>query len=197
MPMKEFKTSDNLDSHLEQRAVYNIEARRDRESRIEWILKIYSIFGLLGALVLISLFILKSFDIVLGEEEKIYLASAVLFIIISVFSRMILVRRKQRSIMLFPDELMIFLFLKEWKRFEFNLDKYLEKNNYETRKGAINQKVASIEKLGVFDELDTMTINLILKIRNKIVHEANFENYQAIEHAIKSLENLNIKLEKY
>jgi len=172
-----------------------IHLKRESKRKIHQILKLYVFLGMSVFIFSMAYVAIIELDISFLSENRLIAIAGLFGLILSLMSFSLMAIKNIKKGELYEDEVVLVLFLREWVNFERNLDIFLERRGIKTRKGAIIQNLEEVRNLGIFDEVDSITGNLALRIRNQFVHEGDFLDLEKIELVIRSLQGLSKKLQ--
>jgi len=168
-------------NHKYEEALWESEKRFYSQRKIEVILKIYMLLGIITAVFGVAYFVLSTLDIELSNSQiNALLISGVGFTVAAMSWGMILVRRermyyeRQRKKSLDT----VAEFLRYWAKFENIGKEVLEKEHREFNKYSIREIIELLHKEGKLDKSDILALEEAIQLRNSVVHKGDDLPYE-------------------
>ncbi|MCW2405267.1 hypothetical protein M2336_001896 [Sphingobium sp. B1D7B] len=193
-PIPDAETMDQLDSiQLEARA------REVRFIKLDVILRLYAVIGLLAAVLALAYFGFSFLKITLTEDQRIALIMAGSGVTVSAMSYSLLIIRRRLSDLRvdnFQTASLDLDLIKEWSRFEAIGRKVLEEKNIEFNSRSPRSILSTLESHELIPSELAREISAALDVRNKVVHNAEPQPQILVEAAARILANSNNKLQR-
>ncbi len=154
-------------------AFYDLGKRRRMRRKLDFILRAYSLMGLLLAIMAGGYFLLTLLPFELSIEQQVSLMIAGIGIALALMSRTMIVLRKEREV----EEMekmseyeSVTSFLDTWVRFERISKETLEKDNEDFNRHSLRSVISRLYEEGKLDKNDVIALDEALQTRNSIVH---------------------------
>ena len=150
-----------------------INARYSRRSRIELVLNIYSLLGVLLALLGAGYLILTLLPFELSHDQKLAAAVVGFGLAIAVMSQMVIsIRKKYDSDVVARkiDQESIVSFLNTWEKFEAVSRNALEKKGEKFDRYSLRSIISKLNSEGEIDDADVRALEEALQARNTVIH---------------------------
>lgn len=170
-----------------------------RERKREFILQIYSMMGVVLAMVGLSLMIKGEFLFQLDKTQQIAIITMTVGAVIALFPfffRRIFnladVARSTRDIS--PIDATS-VFVSRWQTIEALLRRHLEKRGHNAAREPFSSLVSTLQERGLLSDRDILTLKQLLSLRNQVVHESGYADKRMLERAIEISGELINKLQ--
>ena len=167
----------NRDHYSERREVeqdlWELEKRQKIRSRLEYILKIYIIFGALLALAGGVLFLFLTLNIQLSWSQQIALLTAGTGVVAAIGSWLLLQiqhNRLKREATAINRHMEAAEFVMKWSTFELKAKETLIQLGRDFNKYSIREVIEGLFGLDVIDQEDVLTLDEAINLRNMAVH---------------------------
>lgn len=164
-----------------EEALWESNKRFYTQRKIELILKLYMLVGIITAVFGVAYFLLSTLDIELSKSQiNALLISGVGFTVAIMSWGMIIVRRERLHYEQQRERSMdtVAEFLRYWAKFE-NIGKdVLEKEHREFNKYSIREIMELLYKEGKIDKADILALEEAIQLRNSVVHKGDELPYE-------------------
>ena len=153
--------------------LWEMEARLKKKSRVEQVLRLYTVLGALLGIFSLAYFFLSFLDVELTETQMTTLAMAGLGVALSLASWAMLIFRKQKQIeesaslnSLQQATKLMYL----WSEFEFTAKEKLNNHNIEFAKHSIRSVISALYENELISKKDIVLLEDVMQLRNSIAH---------------------------
>lgn len=166
---------ENIDFNKQnlEKDLWELEKRQSTRRRVETILKLYSLLGLVVAVFGIAYFILTTLDIEFTRVQQMALLISGTGIFLSVTSWALLMLRRERM----KDEVKKLQLMQElsefiwkWSKFEAISKEVLLRQGKEFNKYSIREIIEHLSHEGIIDKSDILLLEEAIQARNMAVH---------------------------
>lgn len=147
--------------------------RRASRRRIDFVLRVYSVMGLLLAIIASAYFGLTLLPVDLSSSQQIALATAGIGIALTTISRTLIILRKQREneeIEKLQEYKAISDFLETWSQFESASKSALAEGDSDINIHSLRAVISRLLQEGKINRADVQALDNALQTRNAIVH---------------------------
>lgn len=153
--------------------IKNIEYKIEKKYRIEQVLRLYSVIGILIAFFALSYFLLLFLEIDLTKDQSIALtftAFGFLFSVVSWSTLSFMKERRNFELTNLQSLHDIYNLMEVWSDLEITAKDKLDKENISYAKHSINSILESLKHYEIISEVDFCTLQKAKNVRNMLVH---------------------------
>jgi len=153
--------------------LWEMEARLKKKSRVEQVLRLYTVLGALMGIFSLAYFFLSFLEVELTETQMTTLAMAGLGVALSLASWAMLIFRKQKQIeessrlnSLQQATKLMYL----WSEFEFTAKEKLTSRRIDFAKHSIRSVILALYENELISKKDIVLLEDVMQLRNSIAH---------------------------
>lgn len=153
--------------------IKSIEFKIEKKYRIEQVLRLYSVMGILISIFALSYFLLLIFDINLTKDQTLALtftAFGFLFSVISWSTLSFIKQRRKFELTNLQSIHEIYNLIEIWNELEITAKEKLDKQNIVYAKHSINSILESLKRFDLINETDFNILQKAKNVRNMLVH---------------------------
>lgn len=175
----------------------SLEGRRSFRSRVDLILQLYVIAGVVIAFASAGFLILSFIRVELTETQQLAAMLAIVGLAVSLFSGTYLYFKKKREKQDIANSEKIsgaMSFLETWNKFESVSSSILSAEKSDFKPHSIRSILSSLAEENRIDDEDKRTIERALDLRNSILHRGDMPPPQYIDEVASSLFDVIVKI---
>ena len=173
------------------KAFYELNKSRKQQKKLDLFLNVYSLLGLLIALLAVGYFVLTTFEPT--KEQQITLTIAGIGVALAFMSRTLLLLCKNQAAEEMENTIQyneIASLLSTWDNFARVGKETLSKENHAFNRHSLKSMIGRLYEEGKINKNDIMALEKALQIRNAIVHGEKYFSIIFTKKITKSLEAL-------
>jgi hypothetical protein len=169
-------TNEKLDVDKQYEDLWEVRNQLSSRKKLDMVLRLYTVFGMVIALVGVAYFILTTLNIHLTLPQTIALLTAGIGLLLAATSRALLVLRRANYAERIYDintQRNDADFIRKWAQFESISKEKLKKGHEDFNKYSIRDVITRLREDGTLTENDLRLLEEAIQARNSIVHHGD------------------------